>query len=63
MRRIIRRTDTIITVQTHTVTWTEEMPPADPGPAALPGPAPDASPPAAPFELPAAGPTPPGDAS
>jgi hypothetical protein len=63
MRRIIRRTDTIITVQTRTVTWTEDVPPADPAPATLASPWPDASTPAAAPEPPAPGPTPPGDAS
>jgi len=63
MRRIIRRTDTIITVQTRTVTWTEDVPPADSAPAELPSPVPESSSPDVPSVLPAPGATPPGDAS
>jgi hypothetical protein len=47
MRRIVRRTATIVTVQTWTVTWAEEDPAAEPAPAVpapdqLAGPAPAA---------------------
>jgi len=47
MRRVVRRTDTVVTIQTWTVTWTEDVPahePAPATPAALPGPAPEIAP-------------------
>ena len=46
MRRIVRRTATIVTVQTWTVTWAEDDPAAEPpqaDPALLGGPEPETS--------------------
>jgi len=65
MRRIVRRTTTLITVQTWTMTWAEEIPAPD---AALPDSAP-ALPPSqaggapAPSAEPPASPDPAGDAA
>ena len=63
MRRVVRRTNTIVTVQTWTVTWTEDVPSAESLPAALPAPASDAPAPEAPSETLNPGLTPPGAAS
>ncbi len=63
MRRIVRRTATLVTVQTWTVTWAEEIPAAEPPPAqaapSLPaGPAHESP---APSEEPRTAPDAPGD--
>ena len=55
MRRIIRRTDIIVTTQTWTVTWAEDVPASEPSPA---GPLP-ALPLAAPATAPETPPAPP----